>query len=330
MTDNVRTLKSQKESTLGNDGNTNLLGDVFDIPHGLTIVVVEKNELIPFVNTTLTRMAQRGSKRLGVSIPRGSKVVSVCFGKRHARQMERLFAANTPAENLAPHKIEDLGLNRPICWTSSECIFVIKSLLVDSDIWLMLEQTTASNFNTAGSIGVLLSISEMARKAKSRIMLFIVIPEGGEKYQLDQCCDEYIAVRLCEPDFGCDSAFSIDVASLRYLNGVGIGKTMCNVRIRNGMFKRWHTPFISEILENRVIWALRSKGMTLDDIAELMKINKSTVLRRLQTMPPVRQIEGCDELISHYVNAPPRIVDTSEAVRRGVVVKINDENDERG
>lgn len=277
MTDNVRTLKSQKESTLGNDGNTNHLGNVFDIPYGLTIVVVDRNELIPFVSTTFTRMAQRGSKRLGVSIPRGSKVVSVCFGKRHTRQMERLFAANTPAENLAPHKIEDLGLNRPICWTSSECIFVIKPLLADSDIWLMLEQTTASSFNTAGSIGVLLSISEMARKAKSRIMLFIVIPEDGEKYQLDQCCDEYIAVNSCEPDFGCDSAFSIDVASLRYLNGFGVGKTMCNIKCVNGAFKRRYTPFVSGQVENRVIWALRSKGMTFDDIAKLMKINKSTV-----------------------------------------------------
>ena len=175
-----------------------------------------------------------------------------------------------------------------------------------------------------------MSISEMARKAKSRIMLFIVIPEGGEKYQLDQCCDEYIAVNSCEPDFVCDSAVSIDVASLRYLNGVGIGKTMCSIKYVNGVFKRRYTPFVSGQVENRVIWALRSKGMTLDDIAELMKINKSTVLRRLQTMPSVRQIEGCDELISHYVNTPPSNGDTSEAVRGGVVIKIDDDDDAEG
>ena len=326
MTDNVRTLKSLKEGIVRNDGNTSHFGDVFDIPVGLTIVAAEEDNLIPFVSTTFTRMAQRGSKRLGVSIPRGSKVVSVCFGERHASQMARLFAADTPTENSAQHEIKNLGLNRPICWTSSESIFVIKSLMADSDGWLMLQQTSASSFNTAGSIGVLLSISEMARNAKSRIMLFVVIPEGGEKYQLDQCCDEYIAVRSCEPDFGYNRAFSVDVASLRYLNGVGIGKTMCNVKYANGVFQRRYAPFISAQLENRVIWALRSKGMTLDDIAEKMKINKSTVLRRLQTMPPVRKLEGGDELISHYLNAPPTIGDAKDVVRGNVSIRVPDKS----
>ena len=161
-------------------------------------------------------------------------------------------------------------------------------------------------------------------------MLFIAIPEGGEKYQLDQCCDEYIAVNSCEPDLEYHSAFSVDVASLRYLNGVGIGKTMCNVRYVNGVLQRRYAPFISGQVENRVIWALRAQGETLDYIAKIMKINKSTVLRRLQTMPPVRQTKGNDELISHYLNAPPAIEDISGVSRGGVVIKIDDENDEKG
>lgn len=330
MADNVRTLKSQKKNPLGTNDGTNHFGEVFDIPYGLIIVGVDNHEQLPIVSTTFTRMAQLGSKQLGVRIPRGNQVTSVCFGERHASQKARLLAANTHAENAAPHEIKNLGLNRPISWTSPESVVVIKSLMAGSGSCLILEQTTASGFNTGSPIGVLLSISELAKRNNSRIMLFIAIPEGGEKYQLDQCCDEYIAVNSCEPDFGCDSAFSIDVASLRYLNGFGVGKTMCNIKCVNGAFKRRYTPFVSGQVENRVIWALRSKGMTFDDIAKLMKINKSTVLRRLQTMPPVRQSEGCDELISHYVNAPPSIVDTNEAVRKGVVVKINDNHDEKG
>ena len=327
MTNNVRTLKSQNGQALGNDGSTHHSGDVFNIPYGLTIVAVDKHEQLPIVSTTFTLMAQRGSKQLGVGIPRGNQVISVCSGERHTRQKASLLAANPHAENAAPHEIKNLGLNRAFCCTSPEILFVIKSLMAGSGSWLMLEQITACSFNTASSIGVLWSISKMAKKAKLRIMLFIAIPEGGEKYQLDQCCDEYIAVNSCEPDFGCNSAFSVDVASLRYLNGVGIGKKMCNVKYVNGVFQRRYAPFISGQLENRVIWAMRAQGETLDYIAKIMKINKSTVLRRLQTMPPARQIDGNDELISHYLDAPPAIDDTSEATRGGVVIKIDDESD---
>lgn len=330
MTDNGRTLKSQNGQALANDGGTSPSYDVSNIPYGLTIVVVDKHEQLPIVSTTFTRMAQLGSKQLGVRIPRGNQVTSACFGDRHASQKASLLAANTNSEKAAPHEIKNLGLNKPICWTSPESVVVIKSLMAGSESCLMLEQTTASSFNTGTPIGVLLSISEIAKKAKSRIMLFIAIPEGGEKYQLDQCCDEYIAVNSCEPDFGCSSAFSIDVASLRYLNGVGIGKTMCNVKYAKGLFQRRYAPFISGLLENRVIWALRAEGETLDYIAQVMKINKSTVLRRLQTMPPVRQIKGNDLLISDYLNAPRTIGSTNEVVRGGVVVKINEEDDEKG
>ena len=330
MTDHVRTLKSQNIQSLGDDGSTDHLGDVFDIPYGLIIVGVDKPAQLAIVSATFTLMAQRGSKRLGVRIPRGTQVISVCSGERHASQKARLLATNTHAENAAPHEIKNLGLNSPISCTSPESVFVFNSLMAGSGSWLMAEQTIASSFNTASSIGVLWSISKMAKKAKSRIVLFIAIPEGGEKYQLDQCCDEYIAVNSCEPDLEYHSAFSVDVASLRYLNGVSIGKTMCNVRYVNGVLQRRYAPFISGQVENRVIWALRAQGETLDYIAKIMKINKSTVLRRLQTMPPVRQTKGNDELISHYLNAPPAIEDISGVSRGGVVIKIDDENDEKG
>ncbi len=327
MTVNVRTLKQQKKISLENDGSTNHFGDVVDIPCGLIIVAMDKPELMPVVSTAFTLMAQRGSKRLGVRIPRGTQVISVCSGERHASQKARLLATNTHAENAAPHEIKNLGLNSPISCTSPESVFVFNSLMAGSGSWLMVEQTIASSFNTASSIGVLWSISKMAKKAKSRIMLFIVRPESKEKCQLDQCCDEYISVSSCEPDFGFDSAFSIDVDSLRYLNGVGIGKTMCSVKYVNGVFKRWYAPFVSGQLENRVIWALRAQGETLDYIAKIMKINKSTVLRRLQAMPPVRQIRGNDELISLYLDAQPAIEGASGVARDRVVIKKGDEDD---
>ena len=330
MTDNVRTLKAQTRDVSRDDSHTNQFGEAIDIPYGLTTVGINKQDLLRIVSNTLTHLARCGRTRLDVGIPRTGRVVSICTGERHARHVAQLAAANKTPENAAPHEIKDLGSSNPVQWASHEGSLIFKSLIAACEGWVMLEQTTVSGLNTASGIKSLLLIREMAKKASLRIMLFIVIPEGGDTHELDQCCDEYINVKACEPDFGCDSAFSIDVASLRNLNAVGIGKTMCNVKFTNGMFRRRYTPFISEQLENRVIWALRAQEETLDIIAKIMKINKSTVLRRLQTMPPVRRLKAYDELLSHYLDAPPTIGDASNIDRGNLLGGIRDENDELG
>ena len=327
MTDNVRTLKAPSRNVLRDDSSTNQFGDAIEIPYGLTIVGLDKQELLRIVSNTLTHLARCGSTRLDIGIPRASRVVSICTGERHTRHVAQLAAANKTPEDAAPHEIKDLGLSNPVRWASPEGGLIFKSLIAACKGWVMLEQTTASGLNSASGIKSLLLIREMAKNADLRIMLFVVIPKGDDTNELDQCCDEYINIKASEPDFGCDSAFSIDVASLRNLNAVGVGKTLCNVKFINGMFRRRYTPFISEQLENRVIWALRAQEETLDIIAKIMKINKSTVLRRLQTMPPVRRLKAYDELLSHYLDAPPIIGDVSNVVRGNVLGGTRDGND---
>src|ERR1035437_4258768 len=110
---------------------------------------------------------------------------------------------------------------------------------------------------------------------------FSSVQMATKKTGLNQYCDEYIEVAPCEPDLEFDIAFSIDCVGLRDLNHFGIGKKMCSVRFSEGTFIRRYDSYISSSLKTRVLWTLRGQGRTLEEIGGILKVNKSTVLRRL-------------------------------------------------
>lgn len=323
MTNNAHMLNSATRNASVNASRINQFGENFDIPYGLIIVRIDKLELMPMVSNTFIQLARCGFNKLGLGIPQASQVVSVCTSERQAHHLAWLTSANKTPANAAPHEIKNLGLRGTIDWTSPEGGLILKPLIPGCESWVMLEQASSSTLNSASGIEAKILLREMAKKARTRIMLFVVAPEGSDKQHLDQCCDEYIVINSCEPDFGCDCAFSLDFAGLRELNSVGIGKMMCNVKFDNGIFRRKLSPYISGQLENRVIWALRSQGKVLDDIAKIVKINKSTVLRRLQSMPPLRRLKGNDELLSQYLDAPSEIR-SSKSIPQGDLVTGNE------
>lgn len=324
MTKNAHTSKSSPKNALADAHRISQFCEDFDLPYGLIVVGLDNPGLMPVVSNAFIQMARSGINKCGICIPRASQVVSVCTSERQVRHLAALTAANKTSANAAPHEIKDLELGRPIHWTNPEGVLILKPLIPACEGCLMLEQASPSALNTASSIEAQILIRKMAKKARARIMLFSVVPEGSDKHHLDQCCDEYIAINSCEPDFGWDSAFSLDIAGLRDLNSLGIGKAMCNIKIVKGIFRRQLSPYISGQLENRAIWALRAQGRVLDDISKIVKIHKSTVLRRLQSMPPLRRLDGNDELLSQYLDAPSGIRGSSR-IAQGDVVTGNEE-----
>ena len=308
MTKNVHAPRTPTVNASANAHRICQFCEDFDLPYGLIIVGLDNPGLMPVVRNAFIQMARSGINKCGICIPRASQVVSVCTSERQVRHLAALTAANKTYANAAPHEIKDLELGSPIHWTNSEGALILKPLIPACEGYLMLEQASPSALNTASSIEAQILIRKMAKDARTRIILFSVVPIGSDKHHLDQCCDEYITINSCEPDFGCNSAFSLDIAGLRNLNSLGIGKAMCNVKIVKGIFRHQLSPYISGLLENRAIWALRAQGRVLDDISKIVKIHKSTVLRRLQSMPPpLRRLDGNDELLSQYLDAPSGI-----------------------
>jgi len=131
----------------------------------------------------------------------------------------------------------------------------------------------------------LTNIGNAAKQAKTYVLLFLVCVGGMEKLNLQELCDEYIEVGLCEPDIGCQVAFSIEFVGLRDMHLLGVGKTMCQVKASEGRFLRLYRPFVASDCQTRAMWIMRREGKTLGEIGKLLGIHKSNVLRRLKGLP---------------------------------------------
>jgi len=106
----------------------------------------------------------------------------------------------------------------------------------------------------------------------------------------------------------CDTAFSIDCVGIRDLNSLGVGKTMCNVKLTDRVFHRRYERFVAADLDTRIMCALRGQKKSLDEIGNIFKINKSTVLRRLQGLPIPRPEEVDQAWLDRNLEAPGSLV----------------------
>ena len=321
------TLDKNAESALSKKEFHSLSGATRTISAGLVIVGIADPSQFSNVRNTFTDLAEGCSSRLDLAMPNTPKILSLFAGHPSRMESAELLASfNRSRMKVEDHTYKSIGNYGNVDWGGREGYCLLQPFIQGHQGMLMLEQEVFVSIS-ATNAEVFTRIRIAAQQSGVAVMLFIACPVPCCKSKLNHYCDEYIQVNSCEPDFGFDSAFSIDFDSLRHLNCVGIGKTMCNVKFENGAFKRRYSPFISSQLEDRVIWTLRAAGKTLDEIAKIVKKHKSTVLRRLQAMLPVRQIKGGDELIAHYLDARPTIGDGSDVVRDNDVIRLRDKND---
>lgn len=321
------TLDKNADSALSKKEFHCLSGATKTISAGLVIVGIADPSQFSVVRNTFTDLAERCSNRLDLAMPNTPKILSLFAGHPSRMESAELLASYNPSRiKVEDHTYKSIGNYDSFDWGGYEGYCLLLPFIQRHQGMLMLEQEFFVSIN-ATNAEVFTRIRLAAQQAGVTVILFIACPVPCHKSKLNHYCDEYIQVNSCEPDFGFDSAFSIDFASLRHLNCVGIGKTMCNVKFENSVFRRRYSPFISSRLEDRVILTLRAAGKTLDEIAKIVKKHKSTVLRRLQATLPVRQIKGGAELIAHYLDAPPTIGNASDVARDGEVVRLRDKND---
>ncbi len=300
---NSKELKKAKISAVKN----HLVPLISPIPLGLTIVSIREASLTPHVRNTFEQLALTGSTKLGIPMSKVKEVLSLYSG--NVRQLEQAMAlknANVPPKKPVKHNFRACGSREGFDWFSDEGFCVLEPIIKEADGWLTLEQCSVGPVTVSIADG-LFRIRNAAQQAGVWVMVFLVCQEGYEKSRLHEFCDEYIEVSPCEPDIGGETAFSIDCVGLRNLNPLGIGITMCSVKLSEGQFRRRYTPYISSNLETRVMWILRGQGKTLEEIGSLLQKNRSSVLRRLQGLPTPKPVNMADRWLERYLDSSVRV-----------------------
>ena len=279
-----------------NDKSAAVVNTVFDticpIRHGLTIVSVPDESHLPHVMFSFIALARKKGSELGIPMPEAESVTSVHSGSpRDLEAVERFATANPDNNSWAPHVLKIFAAPHKLDLTSPEGQQLLQPIIEGSKgSVVILELVIHGPITPAVSQG-LIRIGNEAKKAGVYVTLIVACSGKLQSSQLSYLCDEYIEVTQCEADVGFDMAFAIDCVGIRDLNSRGIGKTMCSETIINGEFKRRYAPFVSANHETRIIWYLRGQGNTLEEIGNLLKINKSTVSRRLRGLPAPRSVD---------------------------------------
>lgn len=300
----VATSKSKPKFTQVSKVSNPAVDAMTPIPQGLTIVSIRAASLLPQVRNAITRLALARSGKLGLPMPPVKAVLSIYSGNvRRLEQAKALAAANMPIKTKARkvrHDFSSCGTRDGFNWCSDEGLCVLQPIIENAEGWVTLEQQISGPV-TAPLADGLFRIRSAAQQAGVWVMLFLVCPDGYEKSRLHEFCDEFIEVAPCEPDPGYELAFSIDCVGLRYLNTLGLGKTMCNVKLSKGVFNRTYDQFISSDKKTRVMWILRGHGKTLEEIGGIVNKNKSSVFHRLEGLPVPRYVDMGSDWLKKYL-----------------------------
>lgn len=273
---------------------------------GSTIVAVHQASLLPHVRHSMTDLAVAMSTALGIPMPNVESVLSVFSGNKRQLEQAEFFAAVNPLPTTgASHDFKTCAALDTLDWTSNEGQYLLLPLIAGAKgRWVIVEQEISGSITPTIAQG-LIRIDHAARQAGVYVLLMIACSDRMDVSQLAHVCGDLIEVARCEPDVDCDTAFSIDCVGIRNLNSLGIGKTMCSVKLTDGVFHRRYERFVAADLDTRIMRALRGLQKSQDEIGSLFKINKSTVLRRLQGLPIPRPEEVDQDWLDRNLEALP-------------------------
>ncbi|MCT7313291.1 winged helix-turn-helix domain-containing protein [Ralstonia sp. CHL-2022] len=131
---------------------------------------------------------------------------------------------------------------------------------------------------------VLATLAAGAKDHNGLIVLFLHGPSCNSIAWMQHHVEELLVVRECDPCPDASIAFSLQARSLGSQHAFGIGHTMYEVTIGD----RWRQEqqvFIAADVRDRVMWLLRREGESLVDIACRLDVDKSTVSKRLKSLP---------------------------------------------
>lgn len=221
---------------------------------------------------------------------------------RRVLQAKALLQAQPPIVGAPAHEFEAIGTREGFSVTSDEGLCAVLPFIKKAkDGWVTFAQSV-DGFPNSALVETLIRLRQAAKQAGTYV-LFIMVTDGKrEDMRIYDYCVDLLITAPCDPGPDVQFAFSVDVYGLRDLNQIGIGKTMCSVRLVNDQYKWKWEDFVAADLVKRVTWMLRCSGKSLADIGKVFHSDKSTVHRRMAGLPPLVKREFKEGWLKPYTD----------------------------
>lgn len=224
-----------------------------------------------------------GGDKLGLPLPRAAKVRAMHTGplREYRTVAAAIQAAGDPNVSL-----EHLSERKHFDPTTREGVSIIKQRLADGrDQWLTIELHTdcITNDHRRG----LAEIRASAKQAASGVAVFVYATDGLP-VDLAEEADECARIVECEDEPLCLAAFTVEWAGLSVLGVSSALPVLCVSLIKHQKYAVEYMPHVSNSFQDRVTAALRSHGLTQEQIGQLLGHDKSTIARRLKDLPKLR------------------------------------------
>lgn len=109
---------------------------------------------------------------------------------------------------------------------------------------------------------------------------------SADQALLRSAVDETVFLERCETEPKALLSFRILLSGGDLLGPVSAASMMVDAHLVDSHIRYRIRPFVSKDLLDRYIWTMRAEGRALEAIAQKVSLNKSTVKRRLDKLPP--------------------------------------------
>ena len=261
-------------------------GLLVPVQAGLVLFAVANPDLKPFIFSCLIEHCEGQAE--APTIPfraRGKRITYAHNGSAAGLQVIRLLASTKAFPNGMECDAIRCSENAGFVWHTHEGRHAMQVFTDGLEKGtLILGQDCPGAVSAEMALGFR-QIDDEARHNGVVVALVLAFSDKHNKTdRLSECCSEYVTVVTCEPDVGQNSAFAFDCHGHRQLGRMAPRKMMHSVKLDQDRISFCVEPFISPLLEERIIWMMRAQGKTFEEIGLALRKNKTTILRRFQSV----------------------------------------------
>lgn len=267
---------------------------------GLTMVVGQYSAMTLYVHGAIVQAVAKQSADLPIPMPDCKSVI--CVFRNSPRKLEQLRGVHKLL-GLSALTTEDFKLayreaSRELDWTSPAAIATLPLGNKErEDSCMVLQQPPG----TTPDIDGLLHLRRAAEAAGAYVIL--LCPDVAHEAKISGIPNELFVATPCEPSPGFDEAFVLSCPELASPLNPGSGKILCCVRLGDGGLETEITPYVADDLKTRLMAILKANEWSLEEIGQLVGLNKSNVSRKLRMVCGAVPDGWDDDMLAEWLEA---------------------------
>lgn len=246
---------------------------------GLTMVTGQYSEMTLYVHAIILQALAKHSADLPIPMPDCESVI--CFFRNTPRKLEQLRGIHNllglSALATDSFKLTYREASRELDWTSPAATATLSLGREEREAsCIVLQQPAGATPDIEGLLHL--------RRAAEAVGAYVILlcPDVIYDAISSSVPNELFVVAPCPPNPGFDEAFVLSCPELASPLNPGSGKVLCCVRLTDDGLETEITPYVSDDLKTRLMAILKADEWSLEEIGQLVGLNKSNVSRKLR------------------------------------------------